>query len=392
MGSERLFSRALRAQGVSGLKICHLIYDDIANPWLGGGGAVRALEIYRRLADRHEITLVSGLFPGAEPEAEVDGIRLIRVGSARSYALSRLGYCRRAVDQLQRLEWDLWINEFSAFAPLRVPAALRRRGLLFFQHIMGRHALAKHPLVGGVSWLAEERALRAYERILTVSPSVQARIQAKLKGRDIAVDCVCNGVAERYFALAAMEEPYLLYFGRIDIHTKGLDILLPAFARIAAEYPQLELKLAGRGSAEQLAKVRELVRREGVEGRVEVVGAVDDEQQGELLRRALVVCMPSRYEGWGMVAVEAAAVGKAVLGTDISGLRDAVCDGETGLLVPAEDIAALAEGMRSLLADDQRRRRLGDQGRAWARNFDWNRLAKEQEGVYLRALGEISGV
>ena len=93
-----------------------------------------------------------------------------------------------------------------------------------------------------------------------------------------------------------------------------------------------------------------------------------------------------------MVAVEAAAVGKAVLGTDISGLRDAVRDGETGLLVPAEDIAALAEGMRSLLADDQWRRRLGDQGRAWARNFDWNRLAKEQEGVYFRALRGISGV
>ena len=88
----------------------------------------------------------------------------------------------------------------------------------------------------------------------------------------------------------------------------------------------------------------------------------------------------------------AAAVGKAVLGTDISGLRDAVRDGETGLLVPAGDVVALAEGMRSLLADDERRQRLGNQGREWARCFDWNRLAKDQEGVYLRALGEISGV
>jgi hypothetical protein len=108
------------------------MYDDIANPWLGGGGAVRAMELYRRLSSRHEITLVSGLFPGAEPETERHGLRLLRVGSARSYALSRVGYCRAAVAQLQRLEWDLWINEFSAFAPLRVPAALRRQGLLCF--------------------------------------------------------------------------------------------------------------------------------------------------------------------------------------------------------------------------------------------------------------------
>ena len=350
---------------------------------------MRALEIYRRLADRHEITLVSGLYPGAEPEADIDGIRILRVGSARNYAASRLGYCLQAVKQLQELDWDLWVNEFSAYAPLRVPAALRRRGLLFFQHIMGHHALVKRPLIGGISWLAEERALRAYDRILTVSPSVQTLLQQKLQGRDIPIDCVCNGVAERYFSLGPVEEPYLLYFGRIDIHTKGLDILLAAFARITAEYPDLLLKIAGRGSDEQLAKMRVLIQRERVGGRVELVGAVDDERQGELLRRALLVCMPSRYEGWGMVAVEAAAAGKAVLATDISGLCDAVRDGETGLLVPAADVAALAAGMRSLLADSQRRRRFGEQGRKWARNFDWNLLAKEQEAIYLRAIGEI---
>ena len=380
-----------RSKGLP-LKICHLIYDDIANPWLGGGGAVRAMEIYRRLAERHEITLICGLFPGADLEAEIDGIRILRVGSAASYGRSRLGYCLNAIDQLRKLDWDLWVNEFSAFAPLRVPAALRRRGLLFFQHFMGHHALIKRPLVGGVSWLAEERVLRAYDRILTVSPSVQDRIRSKLKGRDLPVDCVCNGVAERYFALESVEEPYVLYFGRIDIHTKGLDVLIPAFARLAADHPHVALKLAGRGSAAQLAKVSELVRREGVADRVEVVANVSDEEQGELLRRALLGCLPSRYEGWGMVAVEAAAVGKAVIGTDISGLRDAICDGETGLLVPSGDAAALAAAMRALVADDQRRRWLGAEGRKWARNFDWNLLAKEQEGVYLKALGGISGV
>ena len=52
------------------MKICHLMYDDVDNPWLGGGGAVRAMELYRRLASRHEITVVSGLFPGAELETE----------------------------------------------------------------------------------------------------------------------------------------------------------------------------------------------------------------------------------------------------------------------------------------------------------------------------------
>ena len=87
---------------------------------------------------------------------------------------------------------------------------------------------------------------------------------------------------------------------------------------------------------------------------MEIIGNVDEERQGELLRRALMVCVPSRYEGWCMVAVEAAAAGKAVLGTDIDGLRDAVRHDETGVLVPPEDVGALAEGMRALIADDSK--------------------------------------
>ena len=369
------------------MKICHLMYDDIANPWLGGGGAVRALELYRRLSSRHEITVVSGLFPGAEPETEQHGLRLLRVGSARSYALSRLGYCRAAVAQLQRLEWDLWINEFSAFAPLRVPAALRQQGLLLFYHFMGLHALAKHPLVGGVAWLCEQRALRAYSRILTIAPSVQACIERHAPGA--AVDIVHSGVDRRFFALAPEDGPYLLYFGRMDIHTKGIDLLIAAFAEIAAEQRDIHLKLAGRGTPAQLARVRGLAQRAGLADRVEVLGSVEEEQKGELLRRALVVCLPSRYEGWCMVAVEAAAAGKAVLGTNIDGLRDAVRHDETGVLVPSGDAGALAAGMRALIADAPRRQALAAAARAWAKGFGWDRLAEELENVYLRAVEEM---
>ena len=168
-----------------------------------------------------------------------------------------------------------------------------------------------------------------------------------------------SGVDRRFFALTSEEGPYLLYFGRMDVHTKGIDLLIAAFAEIAAEHPDICLKLAGRGTPQQLASVGDLVRRAGLVGRVEVMGSVGEEEQGELLRRALLVCAPSRYEGWCMVAVEAAAAGKAVLGTDIDGLRDAVRHDETGVLVPPDDVGALAAGMRALIVDDARRRASG---------------------------------
>lgn len=371
------------------MRICHLIYDDVANPWLGGGGAIRAREIYRRLADRHDITLVTGDFPGGKRQEEAEGIHLVRVGSGRSYSMSRLSYTLTAPAQLRRLRWDVFVHEFSAFAPLRIPRRLRRQGVLFFQHFMGKHALHKHPLAGPVAWWSERRVLRAYSRILTVSPSVRQLVEEKVAGRgEVCVDCVVNGVDPRYFQSTPSESPYIIYLGRVDIHTKGIDVLVEAFAGLLGEYPELKLKLVGRGDEDQVRRLRHLADGRDLMGRAEVIVGVSESEKCDLLSRALFMCAPSRYEGWGMAAVEASASAKAVLGTRIDGLRDAVVDEETGLLVESGNPAALLAGMRRLLEDAELRRELGRKGRERARRFDWDKIAREQEQVLMRAAGE----
>ena len=371
------------------MKICHLTYDDVDNPWLGGGGAVRAREIYRRLASRHQITLVTGAYPGSAAEEVVDGIRHLRVGSANSYAGSRLSYCRHAIDCLRAQEWDVWVHEFSAFAPLWPSAALRRRGVLFFYHFVGRHALRKHPLVGAVSWAAEALTLRAYRRVVTISPSVQEQVRRR-RPPSTFVECLYTGVEDAYFQLCSDDdegEPYVLYFGRLDIHTKGLDTLLAAFAQVAPQFADTRLILAGRSSTAQRQRVEGMIAAARLQDRVRLVGdgAVTEADKGELLRRCRFVCMPSRYEGWGIVAVEAAAAGKAVLATRIPGLVDAVREDETGLLVPPGDAEGLAAGMRQLLSAPDLRHRLGSAGRQWARRFDWDRIAQTEEEYLERA-------
>ncbi len=369
------------------MKICHLIYDDIGNPWLGGGGAIRAWEIYRRLASSHEITLVTGHFPGAKDEEIRENVRFIRVGSDKSYPLSRLSYVSKAVDRLRSLHWDVWVHEFSAFAPLRVPRLLRQAGVLFFYHFVGSHALRKHPLVGSFSWLAEYLTLRSYQRILTISPSMQETIRSKLGGRKFDLYCAYTGVDSRYFGLKPKEEPYLLYLGRTDIHTKGLDVLVRAFARIATDFPDLVLKIAGRGAKTAQEALQKLISDAKISDRVQMEGAVSDDRKGELLAKAMFVCTPSRYEGWCIVAVEAAACAKAVLGTKIDGLRDAVRDGETGRLVEAGNIEQLEAAMRQLLVDPDLRKTYGRHGREWARRFDWDSIAVRQVEI-LAAVAE----
>ncbi|MDP6778281.1 MAG: glycosyltransferase family 4 protein [Candidatus Latescibacteria bacterium] len=368
------------------MKILHTIYDDTRNPWCGGGGAVRALEINRRLVERHDITRVSGCFPGCRDSEIVEGIRVHRIGTSRSYALSRLSYSLLLPLHLRRQRFDLWVHDFSAFAPVWAPGYLRRRAVLVLHHLMSRHATEKYRLAGLAAWLAESLIARLYRRIIAVSPGT--RLQAvRLAGQDAEITVVYNGVDDRCFISSTPEGDYLLCFGRLDTYNKGIDLLFEAFARLADSHPEIRLVVAGRGVPERVRELEKLAGSLSLADRIEVLGEVTESRKRELYTRALFVCAPSRYEGWGIAALEASAAGKAVVGSDIPGLADAVRRDETGLLVPPEDVDALAEAMGRLLRDPALTRSLGQAGRRWAGRFRWDQVAHEQERVYEQAAG-----
>ena len=174
----------------------------------------------------------------------------------------------------------------------------------------------------------------------------------------------------------------------MDIHNKGIDILLSAFAKLNA--PDIRLILSGRGTPQNKRELRSIANDLNIANRVEFTGAVTPEQKNILMGHALFVCIPSRYEGWGIVAIEAAAASKAVIGTNIPGLADAIRADETGLLVPSENPQALASAMNHLLSKPSLRKRLGQAGRKWAAQFTWDRTAQAQEEVYLKVANNSS--
>jgi len=124
---------------------------------------------------------------------------------------------------------------------------------------------------------------------------------------------------------------------------------------------------------------------------VEFVGWVEGGAKAKLLQECMAFCFPSRRESWGMAAVEAAACEKPVIGFDVPGVRDAVRNGETGILVPAEDVEAYAQAMVRVAEDAELRRRLGEAGRKWASQFTWDETARKQEEFYLHVLEQESG-
>ncbi|MGN6800231.1 MAG: glycosyltransferase family 4 protein, partial [Gaiellaceae bacterium] len=169
----------------------------------------------------------------------------------------------------------------------------------------------------------------------------------------------------------------LVAVGRL-IEIKGFDVLLRAFAEARRRVPELTLEVAGAGPLE-----RELAASapEGVTflGRVSPVAPVYE--------RNAVVVVPSRGEGFGLVALEAAERGRAAIVSDVGGLPEIVADGTTGLVVPAGDAHALAQSIVALAEDPDRTGAMGAAARRRAiDNFSADAATAGVEAVYREEL------
>ncbi len=360
------------------MRILHLIYSHLDNPWLCGGAPLRCHEINRRLAQRHEITVLCGAWPNAPREREIDGVRYIHAGSGRSYVLSRLSYTVEAAKACRRLDADLVVEDVSGFAPVFAGVRPRRPTVALVHHVASRHILRSHG-VRGLACLAYEAAvLRSHAHFIAVSESTKASIEARVSAAaNIAI--VHNGIDSDLLDLESTDEGYFLLLGRHEPYMKGLDLLFEAMQEV--EHTGLDLRVVVAGYGDQGRTLR-LAGRARLNGRVQVMGEVSEDEKRRLLSNCMAVVMPSRFEGWGIVAIEAGACGKPVIGTRVPGLVDSVRDGETGILVPPEDTDALADAICRVAEDGELRHRLGAAGRAWAKNFSWDRAAEEQERFY----------
>ena len=155
----------------------------------------------------------------------------------------------------------------------------------------------------------------------------------------------------------------VLYVGALRT-VKGPDVLLQAFVEVVKLKLDARLCIIGTGDME--AELRRTVEREGLEANVELLGSISHSDLVEYYARAKVVAVPSRSEGLSLVAIEAAIMGKPVVASDVGGLPEVVAMNESGLIVPANDPAALSGAILGLLQDLELSTRLGRQAKSRA--------------------------
>ncbi len=200
-----------------------------------------------------------------------------------------------------------------------------------------------------------------------------------------------------------IEMPYdhqsILFVGRID-PIKGLDVWFKAIGLIIDQDPELREKLCvclvGGDLDEEIPPDTELGRLQtlkdelGIGDVVTFLGKRSQDCLPYYYSAADLVVMPSRYESFGMVALEAMACGTPVVASDVGGLSFVVRDGETGYLVPEGNPYALADCVGYLLHHPELRSYLGKRGIEVARQYAWPRIADEIEKLYASVIEEKS--
>lgn len=234
---------------------------------------------------------------------------------------------------------------------------------------------------------------RQARRIVVPSDFTRRKI-LEYAGEPYRIDVIHNGVN---FARFATPPPGLAeikgrYRGKKILLTvgglwgrKGHDLVLRALATLIKDHPDLLYLVVGEGSGRQ--GLEQIAKELGVRGSVEFVGRkTGDELVSYFHLCDIYVHTPKvvdlKFEGFGIVYLEASACGKPIVATDAGGVRDAVLDGETGIIVGDGDISGIARAILTLLGDPDRARSMGEKGRKYAEKHRWSSIVEQFEALY----------
>jgi D-inositol-3-phosphate glycosyltransferase len=251
----------------------------------------------------------------------------------------------------------------------------------------------------------EEEIIHSADRIVAATTLEREQMQTLYRADPGKIAIVPPGVDLSLFrpiprkeARASIGLPpdhsMVLFVGRIQ-PIKGIDLLIRAMALLHQRNPALRgetslVIIGGHGDPstdEELRRLDQLRADLGVSDLVTFLGSRDQDTLVDYYNAATTVVVPSHYESFGMVALEAMACGTPVIATDVGGLSLNVSDGYNGYLVASGDVEALSYKIGLLITQDQLRRQLGFQARQWAERFDWRIIADETLSVYADVQG-----
>jgi glycogen synthase len=359
-----------------------LFWSDLFWPHVGGA-EIFAAKLLWALRERHEFIIVTRQDTPDLPEED----------SYRGIPVHRLPFFRALADG--DVSWMIGLRRQVAALKLRFAPELihiHNFGPSIFFHLETREwgrppvlftvqsELWPHKNFGADALL--ERTLRTADWVNCVSYDTLMQVHRRMVESVTRSSVIFNSVS----LPTALPQPLptapprLVCAGRLHFQ-KGFDLALTALAAIIHRFPDIRLTVAGDGP-ERLALERQ-ANELNLTGFVNFIGWVSPDKVPELFDTATIILMPSRWEGFGLVALEAGLMARPVIATRVGGIPEVVAHKETGLLVESEKSEALANALVFLLTHPDQAAQMGSAGRRRAEKlFSWERCVEDYDALY----------
>lgn len=356
-------------------------YDSINNPFYGGGGAHAMHELGKRLAVRHNVTIVCGAYRNSI-NGIIEGVRYVHIGpKSAGSALGQALFSLLLPFKAMRMKFDVWLENFVPPHSTNFISLYTRKPVIGITSILNADKFSqKYHLPFS---FIENIGLRTYKHIIAFSDDVGSRVKAKSPKTKVHI--IPDGIDSRYLSMKTQEKKYILFIGRIDVYQKGLDLLLLAWKYVTQSHPKMKLVIAGSGPASDIQKVKKLIRTLELGSSVVLKGKVSGTGKEELLRNCLFAVAPSRFETFGIAALELLAFSKPLVSFDIEGfgwIPRSIC-----FKVPQEDTWRFAAVIKKLIEKKALRASISRSAKKFASRYNWDIIALQYEELIADVVG-----
>ncbi len=351
------------------------------HPLAGGAEQVTHEHAKAWVKAGHKVTLFTSSFEGGMECEEVDGVKIIRRGS------QFLGV------QLAALYWylfqkyekfDLVVDHFHGI-PFFTPFFVRKPKLAVLQEVAGEVWKLNHLpwpfnwIVGNIGYYLEPLVFLFYKKVPFMVGSKSAKDDLSKMGIPKSnIKIVHHGVKlDLPKVLPRKEkEKTAIYLGAVA-KDKGVEDAIKAFCEISENEDNWQFWIVGKGEKNYVRKLKNDCIKFDIERKTKFWGFVSDKKKFELLTKAHVFINPSVREGWGLVNIEANAVGTPVVAYNVAGIKDSVRDLVTGVLCKEKYPKCLAKEAVGLLNDPKKYAIVSSGAVKWSKKFNWEKATKE---------------
>ncbi|HEX2897537.1 MAG TPA: glycosyltransferase family 4 protein [candidate division Zixibacteria bacterium] len=233
-----------------------------------------------------------------------------------------------------------------------------------------------------VNWIVD-KVLEKGDHITVTSNFLKAQTLVRLGGRKRPVSVIPFGVLVPDQAMPLpTERPFKICFLKDHKPVYGIDIAIRAFAETVKAIPDIEFTIAGKENS-YTNELKSLAGKLNVSHLVKFAGQIGRDNIYQFISEHHLMLMPSKFEGFGVAALEASAAGRPVIASNVGGIPEVVNDGKTGILVPAENPKALAEAILKLANNFDLCDKMGREGREFVRqHYQWEKSLDLMSQLY----------